>query len=183
MCLRWGGLLGCLLLAGCNTPNFNTASTMPAYQPPIIVRVTGYGAYDSNKDRLSEKKRLMAMRASKLDAYRALAERVYGTTITGNSTVRDFVLKEDGFRTMVDSVIRGAKVISVVDNNKGSFETLLELKLPPNFKDCITDVNRFRYNDDCRMPFPQTNDIADTSDSDNGKIDDTHHSQSLYYLK
>jgi hypothetical protein len=156
---------------------------MPKYEKPIIVRVTGYGAYNSNKDRLSENQRLMAMRASKLDAYRALAERVYGTTIIGNSTVRDFVLKEDGFRTMVDSIIRGAKVVSVIDNNKGSFETLLELKLPPNFNDCLTDSNRFRYNEECRMPFLQTSDNRDTSDSKNAKMNDSIPSQSLYYLK
>ena len=81
---------------------------------PIVIRVTGYSAVEKAEDMASEPKRLMALRASKLDAYRALAERIYGTSISGMSTVQDYVLKNDGFGTVVDSVIRGARVVSVL---------------------------------------------------------------------
>src|SRR5690606_34430617 len=43
---------------------------------PIIIRASGFGAYEHASDARSQRKRLLAMRASKLDAYRALAERI-----------------------------------------------------------------------------------------------------------
>ncbi len=144
---------------------------------PILIRVTGYGTYQNEKDRLSERKRLMAMRASRLDAYRALAERVYGTVIFGSSTVKDFVLQDDNYRTMVDSVIRGAKVINVTEHKGGTFETVVELILEPQFRECLTHVNHFRYNEECRLPLPYGNDsTGDIHASSKG-------SDSLYYLK
>jgi len=122
---------------------------------PLLVRVTGYGAYESKDDAKSESKRLMALRVSKLDAYRSLAERVYGTGITSSSTVQDFVMKHDGFGTVVDSVVRGARVVSITENKGAGFETVLELLLPGNFKDCLTKVNNFRHGANCLRPLPQ----------------------------
>lgn len=61
---------------------------------PITVRVSGLGTYeDVAADRSNTRKRLMARRASQLDAYRNLVERVYGTVVYGSSTVNDFVLQ------------------------------------------------------------------------------------------
>jgi len=143
---------------------------------PILIRVSGYGTYEKEKDRLSERKRLMAMRASRLDAYRALAERVYGTSILGSSTVKDFVLQDDGYRTMVDSVIRGAKVITVTEHKGGTYETVVELLLEPRFRECLTHVNHFRYSEECRLPLPHGNDpVGDIHVS-------SKDSDSLYYL-
>lgn len=144
---------------------------------PILIRVSGYGTYENEKDRLSERKRLMAMRASRLDAYRTLAERVYGTVIFGSSTVSDFVLKDDNYRAMVDSVIRGAKVVAVTEHKGGTYETVVELLLEPRFRECLTHVNHFRYNDDCRLPLPNGNDATGNLSAS------TKSNDSLYYLK
>jgi len=108
---------------------------------PIIVRVTGYGAFLDNPRMSKGQNQLMAMRSSKLDAYRALAERVYGTRVTGGSTVEAMVLRDDRFRTYVDSVIRGAKVISTYELAHKNYETTMELVLEPTFYDCISSVN------------------------------------------
>ncbi len=108
---------------------------------PIIVRVTGYGAFLDNPRMSKGQNQLMAMRSSKLDAYRALAERVYGTRVSGGSTVEAMVLRDDRFRTYVDSVIRGAKVISTYELAHKNYETTMELVLEPTFYDCISSVN------------------------------------------
>jgi len=146
---------------------------------PIVIRVTGYGAFSPTKGRISDVDRLKAIRASKLDAYRALAERVYGTSIMGSSTVRDFVLKNDNFRTIVDSEIRGAKVVSVLDNKRGAIETVMELKLNPRFRECLTQVNRFRYSSECRLPLPHGNDKT----AGVQQLVPENTNDSLYYLK
>jgi hypothetical protein len=153
----------------------------------IVVRVTGYSAYEKTEDMTSEPKRLMALRASKLDAYRALAERVYGTGISGVSTVQDFVLKHDGFGTVVDSVIRGARVVSVSEKKGAGFETVLELLLPGNFQDCLNKTNSFRYGSNCLRPMTQSNvyraDSTMTTKS-NGRTKKGNNSMdSIYYLK
>ena len=111
---------------------------------PILIRVTGYSAFEAESDAKSESKRLLTLRASKLDAYRSLAERVYGLSISGKSMVKDFVLKEDRFAVGLDSYIRGARVVSVNEKKGVGFETVLELILPGNFNDCLNKVNNFK---------------------------------------
>lgn len=122
--------------------------------PPVIVRVTGYGAFQNPKDRQSESKRLMVLRASKLDAYRNLAERIYGTSISGQTTVEDFKLKHDGVASMVDSVVRGAKVVSITEHKEKGIETVLELILPGDFQACLNKVNNFVNGKDCLRAMP-----------------------------
>ena len=154
---------------------------------PIVIRVTGYSAYANKEDKNSEPKRLMALRASKLDAYRALAERIYGTGISGVSTVKDFVLKHDGFGTVVDSVVRGARVVSVSEKKGVGFETVLELLLPGDFQDCLNKTNSFRYDSNCLRPMTQSNTynknstMATNSSGRALKVNNTM--DSIYYLQ
>lgn len=54
---------------------------------------------------------LMAMRASKLEAYRELAERVYGQRIDSSNTLRSMVAQNDVLEASVQGLIRGARVI------------------------------------------------------------------------
>lgn len=142
---------------------------------PITVRVSGFGTYeDAGKDRLDPRKRLMARRASRMDAYRNLAERVYGTVIYGSSTVNDFVLRNDSFRTYVDSYLRGAKMVAVNEHSDGVIETVMELKLEPRFRACVSRVADDQVQDLCPIPVPRENDS--TGDLQSKGVD------SLYYL-
>lgn len=118
---------------------------------PTIIRVTGYGLYD-DKAKNSASKRLLAIRASRLDAYRNLAERVYGYSVTGTSSVKDFSLASDQFATSVDSVVRGARVVSISDNPKTGIETVVELELPGGFQSCLNKLNNFKHRLDCLRP-------------------------------
>ena len=89
---------------------------------PMVLQSTGYGAMDNQPSHLSEtQQRLLAMRASKLDAYRTLAERVYGTAIVGNTTVENLVVQNDRFRSYVDTYIYGARVVSQDPMADGSY--------------------------------------------------------------
>ncbi|HEA53797.1 hypothetical protein LCGC14_0683020 [marine sediment metagenome] len=142
---------------------------------PITVRVSGFGTYeDVSADRLNTRKRLMARRASQMDAYRNLAERVYGTVIYGSATVNDFVLRNDTFRTYVDSYIRGAKMVAVNEHSDGVIETVMELKLEPRFRACVSKVSDEQVQDLCPMPLPRYNDGV--GDVQSKSVD------SLYYL-
>lgn len=132
---------------------------------PILIRVTGYSAFESEADAKSESKRLLALRASKLDAYRTLAERVYGLSISGRSTMKDFILKEDKFAVGLDSYVRGARVVSVNEKKGLGFETVLELLLPGNFDDCLNKVNNFKNGLNCLRPLPNTSLFLDKEET------------------
>ena len=71
-------------------------------------------------------KMLLAMRASKLEAYRELAERVYGQRIDSQNTVSAMVAKNDVLEASVQGLIRGARVVKsyAVDD---TYVTELEL--------------------------------------------------------
>jgi len=118
---------------------------------PLILRVVGYGAINPKaKGQSKVQQRLMSIRASRLDAYRAMAERVYGTKISGSSTVRDLVVQNDSFRTYVDTFIHGARVVSSDVLEDGSVETILEMVIDAGFRNCLTTENSMRFNADCR---------------------------------
>ncbi|MDG2365015.1 MAG: LPP20 family lipoprotein, partial [Methylococcaceae bacterium] len=72
-------------------------------------------------------RRLMAMRASKLDAYRNLIEQVYGQNINSTTTVEDMVVSSDTLRAHVQGLIYGAHLVSISPVGDDSYETKLEL--------------------------------------------------------
>lgn len=122
---------------------------LPAMEP-MVLRVTGYGAINPTARGLTEvQKRLLAMRASKLDAYRTLAERVYGTTIIGNSTVENLVVQNDKYRAFVDANILGANVIYQEVMPDGSYETMVEMIIDEGFRNCLASQGDGRSNTTC----------------------------------
>ncbi|MBK8973989.1 MAG: LPP20 family lipoprotein [Hahellaceae bacterium] len=132
-----------------------------APQPPIVLRVSGYAALPVPVEKSNLQERLMAMRASKLDAYRAMAEQLYGTTVYGNSRVDQLMLQSDQLKSLVDTTIRGAKVVDVKELVGGGYETVLELELSPDFSKCLSRSNQFLYEDECRTPMPSGEGLDD----------------------
>jgi hypothetical protein len=76
----------------------------------ILVAV-GYASISEQKGRNDEEKRVRAMRASKIDAYRELAEQIYGMRVSGRADLEDQRLGVERTSGAVDGVIRGAEVI------------------------------------------------------------------------
>jgi len=119
---------------------------------PMILRVMGYGAMIKSKSLTAAQSKLMAIRASKLDAYRSMVERVYGTALQGSTTIRDLAVQNDRFRTYVDTYIHGARVVSSDVMPDGSVETILEMVIDQGFRNCLQTMDNQRYNIDCRAP-------------------------------
>jgi len=180
-----------LLLAGCQHPPDGVDQR--TWQPgqsgdnerderlePIMVRTSGYGAYEVTPSEATAQDHLRVRRASKLDAYRSLAERVYGTTIHGTSTVNEFVLLNDHYRAYVDSYIRGAKVVSVIEHPDGVVETVMQLRLEPRFRRCVADMMPDEARKHCPIPMPRGQDAPPSvvSSGNNKSSPD-----SLYYLE
>ncbi|MDB5791568.1 MAG: hypothetical protein JWQ80_1592 [Massilia sp.] len=125
------------LLSACGTAHM--PARQAAAQPVIVtLNATGYAAVNNTVcvgqcDRVSPAQRkLLAMRASRLDAYRTMAEQVYGLRIEGGSTVASLALKDDSFKVYIDAFIRGARVTNVAQREDGTFETTVEMDFDTN---------------------------------------------------
>lgn len=108
---------------------------------PVIISVTGFGALDTGNNNKPQQL-LMAMRASEVDAYRALAERVKGLQVSGSTKVVDFVTEYDHLRALVDSYIKNAKILSQGITADGYYETTLSLTLTQEFFKTFTQTTR-----------------------------------------
>ena len=88
---------------------------------------TGYAVVSVQNHKLAAQQRLMAIRASKLDAYRALTEQVYGQHLDASTTVADMVVMNDTFRTRVEGVVYGAVLVSITPVGDDTYETTMSL--------------------------------------------------------
>ena len=89
---------------------------------------TGYAVVSVQNHRLPAQQRLLAIRASKLDAYRSLTEQVYGQYLDATTTVADMVVQSDSFRARVEGVIYGASLVSITPVGDDTYETTLSLE-------------------------------------------------------
>jgi len=135
-------LAGCMTLAAeANAPT--TAQPAPAAAAPAApaaasmiapmvekretLVATGYAVISVQNHKLAAQQRLMAIRASKLDAYRALTEQVYGQHLDASTTVADMVVMNDTFRTRVEGVVYGAVLVSITPVGDDTYETTMSL--------------------------------------------------------
>lgn len=91
------------------------------------ITATGYAVIGVQNHRNAPQQRLMAIRAAKIDAYRGLAEQVYGLHLDSSTTVSDFTVLSDSYRTRVEGVIYGATLTSITPVNQDTYEVTLTL--------------------------------------------------------
>lgn len=102
---------------------------------PELIKITGigYGAESTYEAYTPGQRRLMAIRSSKLDAYRALAEQLYGIKVDSNTAVSTLTAKNDSFRARVNALVRGARVVSITPMADNNYETVLEVYIDQSF--------------------------------------------------
>lgn len=132
-------LLTLLTLAGCETvplsaqstahPNAVTTASMitPLVEKRETLVATGYAVISVQNHKNPAQQRLLAIRASKLDAYRSLTEQVYGQQLDATTTVADMTVMSDTFRAKVEGVIYGAVLVSIAPVGEDTYETTLSL--------------------------------------------------------
>ena len=77
----------------------------PLVKRRAAISATGYAVISIQHHTIPAQQRLLAIRASKLDAYRGLSEQVFGQYLDATTTVADMVIKSDVFRTKVEGII------------------------------------------------------------------------------
>ncbi|MGC9423189.1 MULTISPECIES: flagellar assembly lipoprotein FlgP [Vibrio] len=96
-------LLLTLLMSGCQP--------LQSMRSDDWLTAVGYASISEQRGRDDEEKQVRAMRASKIDAYRELAEQIYGMRISGRADLQDQRLGTELTSGAVDGVIRGAEVV------------------------------------------------------------------------
>ena len=100
-----------------------------AIQAPERVTATGYAPISLQPGQTEQHRVLLAMRASKLQAYQELAAVVHGQHLYGTTQVNDMIMQNDRFRAAVAGIVRGARVVKVYPVQDDTYATTLELDL------------------------------------------------------
>lgn len=109
----------------------NSKALMPVIEAPSVfpVRITGHGfsQISGQPGGTLNEKRLMAIRAARLEALRDLTEQIHGIRLTSETSLRDATLTDDRIRAIVQGEIRGARTVRITPKDADSFEVVLSL--------------------------------------------------------
>ena len=94
-----------------------------------VLKAVGYAPISSQKGESDSMKLIMAMKASKLDAYRELTEQVYGQKNEGSQSVSRLVVDSETLRASVEGIIRGAEVVKTYPVGEDTYVTELSLDM------------------------------------------------------
>ena len=142
------GIVLAVSLGGCQIGNFDfgsleggsTASTrsddvetiqsavqaIAAISVPTITGM-GYASISSQPAKSVNQRRLMAIRAARLEAMRNLTEQVHGIKVNSQTTIIDAIVQNDSLRATVDGLIVGAKTVRINPVGTDTYEVVLEL--------------------------------------------------------
>ena len=125
------------LLSGCQFIPLNVTSApepapLPSMISPMVEKretlvATGYAVISVQNHKNPAQQRLLAIRASKLDAYRSLTEQVYGQQLDATTTIAEMMVTSDTFRTRVEGIIYGAVLESITPVGDDTYETTMSL--------------------------------------------------------
>ena len=116
------------MLSGCSTLFDKQIEweTIEPEQYPVLSAI-GYAPISAQRGADDSAKMLMALKASKLDAYRELTEQVYGQKVDGRQTLANLVLTNTQLESSVEGVIRGARVVKSYPVGEDTYATEVEL--------------------------------------------------------
>lgn len=117
-------LLVLVFMSGCVTNQY--PYTGPTEVSDRVVGV-GYAVINAQPGNSPEEKRLMAIKASKLEAYKSLAEQIYGQYLEARGTLSNLKMGDEELISRVEGLIVGARVVSIKPISTDSYETILEI--------------------------------------------------------
>ncbi len=92
---------------------------------PLIGR--GFSQISGQPGRTPGERRLMAIRAARVEAMRDLTEQIHGVSIDGQTTIRDAVVTDDALSSRVDGVLRGAITRSIRPVGSDGYEVVMQI--------------------------------------------------------
>lgn len=115
-------------LAAINNAAAATAAvTKPKLKVVPTITGMGYASISSQPAKSSNQRRLMAIRAARLEAMRNLTEQIHGLKINSRSTIIDAIVQNDSLRATVEGTILGARTVRINPVGSDTYEVVLEL--------------------------------------------------------
>ena len=121
---RYCLVIALFLVAGC-VSNHYPYPTSSNFDERLVG--IGYAVINVQPGSSVEEKRLMAIKASKLEAYKSLAEQIYGQYLESRGTLSNQKFSDEEITSRVEGLIVGARVLSIKPISNDSYETVLEI--------------------------------------------------------
>ncbi|MBM4192506.1 MAG: hypothetical protein FJ196_05570 [Gammaproteobacteria bacterium] len=100
----------------------------PASAGVSDLTAVGFASITAQSGSDAAQRRLQAARAAKLDAYRNLAEQLYGVEFASDSMTNDSRVREDQIRVRISGVIAGAEIIALEPLGNDSYQATVRLR-------------------------------------------------------
>jgi hypothetical protein len=115
-------------IQSCTSMDSSPGSVLSAVKGSEKITATGYAVIDLQQSDDPAQRRLLAIRASKMDAYRVLAEHVYGQFVDSQTTIGEMVIGNDYFTSKVQGVIYGAQLERIEPIANDTYSVTLSLE-------------------------------------------------------
>ena len=100
-----------------------TAETSKYYIPSVTA--IGFSSIAIQPSKSLNQRRLMAIRAAKLDAYRNLTEQLHGIYIQGETTIGEAVLTSDKLGAALRGTVIGARTVKIEPTGSDTYQVEL----------------------------------------------------------
>jgi hypothetical protein len=95
--------------------------------PVPTISAVGYSVISSQPGKTLNQKRLMAIRAARMDAMRILTEQIHGLSVQSETQLSENVLQSDTMRASIAGVIRGARTVKIEPKGGDTYSVHLEI--------------------------------------------------------
>lgn len=103
------------------------AEQKSAVETSRILSATGFASVSVQPSKSINQRRLLAMRAAKLDAYRTLTEQIHGLRLQGETTIGKSVVTSDRLAAAVQGLIIGAEVNQIKATSSDTYQVELSV--------------------------------------------------------
>lgn len=105
-----------------------------------VLRVTGNGFGPERVKSLGRRK-ILALRAARMDAMRNILETVKGVNVTSKTSVEDMMLESDRVQAQAQGLVKGMRVVKVTYTDDGGCEMIAEVNLDRGGSFLLTALN------------------------------------------